>query len=82
MLIADIIADIMERYLDINLIGISEINQQKYLENVDKDFPGLIKMETCIERFLSKFIRVDNYPRQSILIDSDSDDSDDSDDYD
>ena len=72
----------MERYLDINLIGISEINQQKYLENDDKDFPGLIKMETCIEIFLSKFIRVDNYPRQSILIDSDSDDSDDSDDYD
>ena len=39
-----IISEYLDRYLDINPVGISKITKEKYEKNVDKDFPGLRKL--------------------------------------
>ena len=38
------ISEYLERYLDINPVGYSNINTKKYENNVDKDYPGLRKL--------------------------------------
>ena len=39
-----IISEYLDRYLNINPTGISKINEKKYENNIDKDYPGLRKL--------------------------------------
>lgn len=73
-----IISECLERYLDINPVGISKINKEKYEKNVDKDFPGLRKLIDTLSYYYEviKYPKTYNLPKSEPLISFDTDSSD------
>ena len=55
------ISDLLEPYLDINPDGYSELNKQKYENNVDKDYPGLRKMVDTLSNYYEVIKYKKNY---------------------
>ena len=45
------INEYLDRYLDINPVGYSKMNKQKYENNVDKDYPGLRKLIDTLDYY-------------------------------
>ena len=72
------ISDYLDRYLDLNPIGISKINKEQYENNVDKDYPGLRKLIDTLSYYYEniKYKKTYIYPeseKRSIIDYEDSD---------